>query len=92
MWERRDVDDFGHLDVGSVDSADSGLTAITGTLDVDLDLSETEVVGYFGTVGGCCLCRIRGVLFGAFEVHLTCAGPRDGLTLRVGKGDDDVIE
>lgn len=92
MRQRRDVYYLRDLDAGGMDCADSGLTSITRTLDVDLDLAETEVEGNFGTVGGCCLCRVGSILLVTPEIHLTCAGPGDSLTLEVSEGYYYVIE
>ena len=65
------VNDFSYFDICRSDCANSGLTSVARSLDINLDLTETEVVGYLSTVGGCCLCCIRGVLFRALEIHLT---------------------
>lgn len=92
VGQRGDVYDLGDLDASCVDCADSGLTSITWALDIALDLAETEVECYLGTVGGCCLCRVGGVLLVAPEVHLTSGGPGDGLTLEIGEGYDYVVE
>ena len=92
MWHWGHVDDLSDFDTSAMDGADSRLTAVTWTLDEDLDLAQTEVVSDLSAILGRHLSSVRGVLLRATESHLTSRRPADDLTFVVGQRDDDVIK
>ncbi len=71
MGKRRYVDDLRNLDTGTVAGTDGGLTTVTGSLDVCLDLAEAEVESYLGAILSGHLGCIGCVLLRTAEAHLT---------------------
>ena len=62
MREGSHIYDLGHLNTGSVDSADCGLTTGTGTFDICLDLTQSQVISNLCSICGSYLRGIGGVL------------------------------
>ena len=50
MWKWSNIDDLHYLDTCTVDSTDSRLTTVTGTLNVCLNLAKTEVVSNLSAI------------------------------------------
>ena len=71
MRKRSDVDDFFDIDSGSVDGSDSGFSTAAGTLHINLDASQTEVVSDLCAVLSSHLGGVRSVLLRTSETHLT---------------------
>ena len=71
MRHRSHVNDFGNHDTGIVDGSDSGLTTGTRTLDEDLHLAQTRIVGSLCSILGSNLGRVRSVLLGTSETALS---------------------
>lgn len=65
VWHWGHVDDLSDFDTSAMDGADSRLTAVTWTLDEDLDLAQTEVVSDLSAILGRHLSSVRGVLLKA---------------------------
>ena len=92
MRHRGDVDDLGDDDPSVIDGPDSGLTAGSGTFNIDFNLAQARVVSSLGSVLGSHLGSVRGVLLGTPETALSGGGPTDDLSLVVGQGDNHVVE
>ena len=92
MWQRSYIDDFSNFDTGSVNGTDSGLTTVTGTLDICLYLSQTKIVSHFGAILGSHLGCIRSVLLRTSKTHLSGRRPGDDLTFTVCQRNNDVVE
>ena len=84
MGQRSNVDNLGYLDTCTVAGTDSGLTAVSGTLDISLDLAKAQIISYFRTILGGHLSCVRSVLLRTAETHLSGRRPRYNLTLTVG--------
>lgn len=69
--QRSNVDDLGHFDTGAVNGADRRFAAGAGTLHVNLDLAQAQVVGYLRAVRSGGLSSIGSILLGTTETHLT---------------------
>ena len=92
MRKRSHIRDLFHHDTRRVDGADGGFTTLSGALHIDLNLTQTEVIGDLGTILGNHLGCVRSVLLGTSVSHLTSGRPGDHLTVVVGKRNDDIIK
>ena len=64
------IDDLGDDDPSVIDGPDSGLTAGSGTLNIDFNLAQARVVSSLGSVLGGHLGGVRSVLLRAAETAL----------------------
>ena len=71
VGQRSNVNDFYYFDTSTMAGTDSGFAAVTGTLDISLDLAKTEVVSYLCAILSSHLGSVGGVLLGTTEAHLT---------------------
>ena len=71
MWQWSYIDNLHNLDTSTVDSTDSRLTTVTGTLNISLNLAKAQVVSNLSTILSSHLSSIRSILLRATEAHLT---------------------
>ena len=84
--------DRGHFEAGSLEGADGGLATGTRALHIDGDLLQAVLHGRLrGGLGGHLRGERRG-LTGALEAHGARGLPGDHVALRIGDGDDGVVE
>ena len=70
MRHRGHIDDLGDNDASVIDSPDSGLTAGSGTLNIDFNLAQARIVSGLGSVLSSHLGGVRSVLLGPAETAL----------------------
>ena len=92
MRKWSNIDNLDYLNTCTVYGTDSGLAAVTGTLNVCLNLAQTQIVSDLCTILCCHLGGVRSVLLTATETHLAGRRPGDYLTLAVSQRHDDIIE
>src|SRR6266516_2571764 len=89
---RRDVRDRADLETGSLQRADRGLAARARSLDEDVDLAQTVLLGLAGGTLGGHLRRERRRLARTLETDVAGGRPADHVAHRVGDRDDRVVE
>ncbi|EJW93272.1 hypothetical protein EVA_18620 [gut metagenome] len=72
MWKRSYINNFCNFDSSTMNSSNSRLTSVTGTLHICFYLSQAKIVCNFCTILSSHLSCIRSVLFGTSKAHLTC--------------------
>ena len=92
MRQRRNVDNLGYFDTGSVYSTDSRFTTVSGAFYISLYFSQAKVKGNFCTILCGHLGGIGSIFLRSSEAHLSGRRPRDDLSFGIGKGYDDVVE
>ncbi len=92
MRQRSDIRDLFHDDTRGVDGADSGLTALSRTLNIHFHSAKTQIVGHLRTVLSHHLGCVGSVFLRTSVTHLTSGRPGNHLTIVVGEGNDNVIE
>ena len=92
MRDRSHVFDHGDFEACGLQCTDGGFTAGARAFDVDFDGLHSTVDSNFGGSFRCGLCCEGSGLFGTSEAHFTGARPGNSVALRVGDGDDGVVE
>src|SRR5690606_6283894 len=89
---RRDVRNAGDLDPQGIQGAHGGLAAGAGALDADFQRLDAVFLGHAAGGFGSHLGGERRRLARALEAGAAGRGPRQGVALTVGDGDDGVVE
>ena len=92
MRDGGNVFDHGDLETCGLQSADSRLTTLTGTLDKDLNALHAVL---HRSLSGCLCSALSSEgsgLTGTAEAELACGRPRDSVALCVGYSNDSVIK
>ena len=92
MRNGRYVLDKGDFESCGVDCADCAFTAGSGALYVNFDAFESVRKRVFNGGFRYHLSGVRRAFTAAFKTEFTCAAPTDCITLRVGNGNDCIIE
>ncbi len=90
--DRGVVFDREHLETEGGKGANRGLTSGAGAFDLDVELTKTLVIGGFASSFGGDLSRERGAFLSTFVAKGASRGPGDDVPLRIGDGDDGVVE
>jgi len=92
VGDRGDIPDTGNIDAGGLEGTNGGLSAAARALDENLHLAQAMIQGPLGGSIGTELGSIGRPLPGALEFARPGTAPSDDITLKVGEGDDGVIE
>src|SRR5690606_10160872 len=92
VWKWSDILDRRHVDTYSLQRTNSRLTTRSRTFYEYFYFTQTKFECHLTTVLSRRTSSIRSVLFRTSKTHLTCARPRDSLTLIVGQSNDDVVK
>ena len=92
VGQRRNINDFEHLDTGSVNGTDRRLTAGSGPLHIHLYLAQTHIVSHLGAILSGSLSSIGRIFLRTAETHLPGRAPADHFADAVGEGYNHVVE
>ena len=87
-----DVLNHNNFQASGLEGADSGLTTLTGALDVDLNGLQAVLLGSIGGSLSSALCGKGSGLTGATEAQTAGGSPGQSVTLQVGDGHHGVVE
>src|SRR3972149_2301961 len=85
MGDGGDIPDAGNIEPGALQGANGGLTSAARTFDKNIDLPQTALHGFLGSVPGGQLGGVRRTFARAGELGGAGATPGKGVALRVGE-------
>lgn len=92
MWDWCRVGDGEDLESGNAEGTDGAFAARAGAFDFHIDLAEALIEGALASGFTGELSDEWGALFGAMITKGAGARPGDDIALRVGDGNDRIIE
>ena len=92
MGNRGDIGDARHLQTRSLEGSDRRLSSASWTGNLDIDLSQTVLLGSSRSLVSRDLSCERSAFSASLKVRIARAGPRDHVALRVGDRDQRIVE